>query len=305
MAPPSEDSPKKRPRAKRPRPPSASHARAPSKKTRSRAPLAALPSDLVHSVALFLDYASLASLQRSCSQLRRSLRGDRLWRQLYVRVWPIECAHAHAWRKVFLSRMRAFRAGRPFFCPRSCVCSRSFPSARQAETHARSHEIDEATGRERGLRHACAVGGCDRAFRTPAELRRHEASHSAPRQHACPLGGCDAAFGSARELRAHAASHGGGDARRPFACQHPSCGRAFARPSALRAHVAAHNGVLPFPCPHPGCGAAYSGHTGLKRHTASAHDPSLLSHRCSRCLRGFLYARELRAHASRCCAALS
>eukprot|EP01006_Ploeotia_vitrea_P002015 TRINITY_DN106209_c0_g1_i1.p1 TRINITY_DN106209_c0_g1~~TRINITY_DN106209_c0_g1_i1.p1 ORF type:complete len:275 (-),score=104.45 TRINITY_DN106209_c0_g1_i1:34-858(-) len=208
--------------------------------------LPTLPDEMVHEIALLLDYESLARLSRTCLSMYRALASVRLWRTLFNRVWPIQCAHLHPWRSYFRRRMRQIRKGRPFVCP-ACDCNRGLATAKELVEHVAKHPRDPDSGLPQLRKYRCAHRRCSKPLRTRDERRNHEAQHS-------------------------------GDPKRPYRCTFDGCDKNFARPSLRSHHEAAVHKMKPmkFACTVDLCQAMFPSRGRLHAHLTGVHKLSIV-----------------------------
>lgn len=81
--------------------------------------------------------------------------------------------------------------------------------------------------------HFCTFPGCDRAFSTPSNRKRHELTHSDHRPHACDYPGCSRRFTRKYDLKMHGLVH---SKEKSHKCLVSGCDRAYGRISSLRDH---------------------------------------------------------------------
>jgi C2H2-type zinc finger/Zinc finger, C2H2 type len=128
---------------------------------------------------------------------------------------------------------------------------------------------------------------CGAKFSRPCKLRWHRQSmHAhAGKAHKCEC--CDQSFPSVVELRRHAATH---SAPRP---QCPQCGLRFRLPSALDLHIAvSHDRERPFKCDL--CDAAFARKSAMRRHLKSVHQRE--RHFCGDCGASYSQPFDLKRH---------
>jgi len=83
---------------------------------------------------------------------------------------------------------------------------------------------------------------CSKIFRRPAELLRHQVTHSKERPYKCTE--CDKSYTQPGALARHLRSHTGD---KPFVCE--ECGQSFVESGALTRHCLTHTKEKPFTCP--------------------------------------------------------
>jgi len=81
--------------------------------------------------------------------------------------------------------------------------------------------------------YCCAYPGCDGAFTTMANKKRHERLHSGEKPFSCDYNKCGKFFARKYDLKVHARTH---TKEKPYICPLPECGKKFSRNSSLREH---------------------------------------------------------------------
>ena len=129
-------------------------------------------------------------------------------------------------------------------------------------------------------------------FFTSSNKKGHKELHNTERNHRCEI--CDKSFKTPETLRKHEAIHQGkGTATKSktFAsCD--ECGSSFSSGGSLKVHKRIHSNEKPFPCIF--CGKFYRQEGHLSEHTKvhSGETP----HPCLACKKAFRTPRQLRLH---------
>lgn len=159
------------------------------------------------------------------------------------------------------------------------------PATTTRRPRAPSNGIDKHSSSSSSSATTCDICGAN--FTRPSNLRRHVQSlhMRVKRRHACAR--CDRSFFSALELKRHSATH---DAPRP---QCPECGMRFRLPSALDLHIAvSHANARPFVCEM--CDASFARKSACDRHRKSVHEKR--RHQCLDCGASYSQPFDLKRH---------
>ncbi|XP_067635469.1 zinc finger protein 91-like [Eurosta solidaginis] len=130
--------------------------------------------------------------------------------------------------------------------------------------------------------HACE--SCNKSFRVPAALRRHERTHTGERPYSCSE--CGKSFSTQCNLKLHILSHD--EKNKRYQCPH--CPLKFRSSYNMSRHKAIHEGVERQLCDI--CGKSII-KSDLKKHKL-IHDEKL--HKCDHCEKRFTRAASLRRH---------
>lgn len=138
---------------------------------------------------------------------------------------------------------------------------------------------------------------CSASFSSPAELKRHMASHLEVKPYACTANGCTLTFSQKANLNAHISTvH---LKERNFPCLVKDCGQSFARAEHLTAHHASiHDRSLleAFACDI--CDHVASQQSHLTQHKADVHKINVDIKYCTidNCTREFTQSSNLKSH---------
>ncbi|XP_054161639.1 zinc finger protein 62-like [Oppia nitens] len=139
------------------------------------------------------------------------------------------------------------------------VCGKQFKSIK-AQTHHYSLHHQQ-------MDYTCDYDGCNETFTIKHLYLKHRKSHvkdnNNPRPHACEWPGCDRRFKSNAEMTYHMNTHSGDIVYR---CEWPECNKSFIIKSSYDMHMARHQGKNTYRCSWPECDYSTQNTVRLKSH---------------------------------------
>ncbi|XP_043800829.1 gastrula zinc finger protein XlCGF46.1-like isoform X2 [Apis laboriosa] len=142
-----------------------------------------------------------------------------------------DCGKSFVHKKVLDSHKAIHSEERPHICQ---TCGKAFRQQSALYIHSRCHLPDT-------MKNRFPCDQCDKSFKTPLQLKKHETVHTGAKPHQCAV--CGRTFREKGTLREHHRIHTGA---MPFTCEF--CGKCFRFKGILTTHRRQHTGERPYSC---------------------------------------------------------